>query len=241
MSVFATGPDRESPVGAFKAKLRRGEPVIVVNPDHPYPSLAAFLGRLSIDAVFIDCEQGSADVETVENLARATRLANLVSICRIFSDDDWVIERYLGRGIDGIVVPRLETAEQAGKVVEAVRYCYPQDHERKLVVVQIETAEALAQLDGFLAIEGIDAYFIGPVDLAKSLGFQGDFRNPAVQQVMADTIAAIHDAGKVSGILVDRGNVRQEAGRGVQFLYTHVNDFLEIGAADFVRLVQGQS
>lgn len=224
----------------FKAKLQAGEPVIVVNADHPHPSLVEFLGRLPIDAVFLDCEQGSADVETIENMARAARLMKLTAIVRLFSGEDWVIERYMGRGLDGIVVPRLETPAQAARIVEAVRYCYPKNYEEKLVIVQIETRSAFEQLDGFLQVDGIDVYFIGPVDLAKSLGHGGDFRHPEMQRVLDQTIARIRAAGKVAGILVNYDDVSAYVERGAQFLYCHVNDFLGEGARRFARLTHGE-
>ena len=224
-------------VKAFKNKIQRGETVLVINPDHPSPSLVQFMGGLPIDAVWIDCEQGSADVETVENMARAARLAGLVSLVRVFSPEDWVIERFLFRGIDGLVVPRLDTAAQAQAVVDAVRYCFPKTHQEKLVVVQIESKSAIQDLAGFLRVAGIDVYMIGPVDLAKSLGFEGDFQQPEVQQVIDETIGAIRAAGKTAGILVDRENVRRYLDQGVGFLYVHANDFLAKGAADFADLL----
>ena len=76
---------------SFKAKLLRGDPVIVVNADHPSPSLVERMGRLPIDAVFIDCEQGSPDLESVENMARAARVTGLTSLVRLFDHRDWVI------------------------------------------------------------------------------------------------------------------------------------------------------
>lgn len=221
----------------FKAKLQRGEPVIVVNPDHPHPSLVEFLGRLPLDAVFIDCEQGSADVETVENMARAARLMKLTSLVRLFSSEDWVIERYMGRGVDGIVVPRLETPEQADRVVNAVRYCYPKNHHEKIVVVQVETRAAFEALEAFLEIDGIDVFFIGPVDLSKSLGHGGDFRGPEMQAVLDEAIGKIRGAGKSAGTLVGFADASAYVERGAQFLYTHVNDYLGEGARNFARLV----
>lgn len=226
-------------IDAFKKKLQQDDAVLVINADHPYPSLVEFLGRLPVDAVFIDCEQGSADIETVENLARAARLGGLTSLARIFSPEDWVIERYMGRGVDGIVVPRVDTVEQAAGVVDAVRYCYPKSWQEKAVVVQIETRSALDALDAMLRLDGIDCYFIGPVDLAKSLGYEGDYRHRDVQQAMNDVIARIREAGKVAGIMVDRGNVGAYVQAGVRFLYAHVNDFLSIGAADFAAAMRG--
>ena len=224
-------------IQAFKDKLATGAAVLVVNPDHPSPSLVESLGRLPIDAVWIDCEQGAADVETVENMARAARLAGLVSMVRIFAPEDWAIERYMFRGLDGLVVPRLDSAAQAQGVVDALRYCFPKTHGDKLLVVQIESRAALEDLAGFLDVDGIDVYMIGPVDLAKSLGFEGDYRRPEVQQAIDETIATIREAGKAAGILVERDNVARYRDRGVQFLYAHANAFLSRGARDFADLL----
>ncbi len=141
------------------------------------------------------------------------------------------------RGLDGLVVPRLDTAAQAQGVVDALSYCFPKTHHEKLLVVQIESRAALEDLAGFLGVEGIDVYMIGPVDLAKSLGFEGDFRRPEVQQAIDETIAAIRAAGKAAGILVDRENLGRYRDRGVQFLYAHANAFLSRGAADFADLL----
>ena len=224
-------------IQAFKDKLAKGGAVLVVNPDHPSPSLVESLGRLPIDAVWIDCEQGAADVETVENMARAARVAGLVSMVRIFAPEDWAIERYMFRGLDGLVVPRLDSAAQAQGVVDALRYCFPKTHGDKLLVVQIESRGALEDLAGFLGMDGIDVYMIGPVDLAKSLGYAGDCREPAVQQAIDETIAKIREAGKAAGILVDRENVGRYRDQGVQFLYAHANAFLSHGAVDFADLL----
>lgn len=224
-------------IQAFKDKLATGGAVLVVNPDHPSPSLVESLGRLPIDAVWIDCEQGAADVETVENMARAARVAGLVSMVRIFAPEDWAIERYMFRGLDGLVVPRLDSAAQAQGVVDALSYCFPKTHQEKLLVVQIESQSALDDLAGFLAVDGIDVYMIGPVDLAKSLGFEGDYRRPEVQAAIDETIAAIRAAGKAVGILVERDNVARYRDRGAQFLYAHANAFLSHGARDFADLL----
>jgi len=230
-----------SPSADFKRHLAKGQAVTVVNPDHPSAGLVQFLGRLPVDAVFIDCEQGSPDVETVEHMARAARLSGCASLVRLFSPEDWVIERFMGRGIDGIVVPRLETAEQAARTVEAVRYCFPDSHEDKIVVIQIETANALETLDAFLATDGIDVFFLGPVDLAKAYGHMGNYRHPAMIERINAAITRIRKAGKPAGMLVSHNDVRDYIGLGVQFLYTHANDFIQVGADAFASDVGASS
>lgn len=231
--------DGANPIERLRAKLARDEPLIVVNADHPSPSLVEVLARQPIDAVFIDCEQGSPDVESVENMARAARLHSLASVVRVFSPDDWVLERYLFRGVDGVVAPRVDRAADAEKVVEAVRYCFPRDPAGRFVAVQIETARAVEELDAFLAVDGIDVYFIGPVDLAKSMGHEGDFRAPAVQEAMDSIIARTRAAGRHAGILVDEANAAEYVAKGVRFLYTHADAFVAIGARAFARAAAG--
>lgn len=222
---------------AFKGKLAGGECVVVLNVDHPSPSLVASIGGLPVDAVFIDCEQGSADVESVENMARAARLTGKTSLVRLFDHSDWVVERYLGRGVDGIVVPRLEVPAEAAAVVDAVRYCYPDTHADKVIVIQIETARALAALEDFIAIAGVDVLFLGPVDLAKSLGHAGNHRHPDVQMALRDAIGRIVRSGKAAGILVDRASAADWIRVGARFLYEHLDNFLALGAAEFTSCI----
>ena len=118
-------------------------------------------------------------------------------------------------------------------MIDAVKYCYPDDHGDKVLVIQIESREALDNLDDLLALDGIDAYFIGPVDLSKSLGHGGDYRCPPMQDVMDETIARIRAGGRNPGVMVDRGNVQRYAALGVTFFYEHVDGFLRYGAEAF--------
>jgi 2-keto-3-deoxy-L-rhamnonate aldolase RhmA len=224
----------QSPAIRFKEKLRAG-PVTVVNPDYPSPALVERLGRpeLRVDAVMIDLEQGSADIERLEDMARAARLAGLCSLARVFSPEGWVIERIMLRGVDGIVAPRLEEPEQFRQLVRDVRYCFPRDHESKVVVAQIESRTACDRFDEILAVEGIDAFFVGPVDLSKSMGFGGEYSGPEVQAAIEDICRRARAAGRRTGILVKPGDAQDWRRRGVSLLYFHVNDWIALGARDF--------
>ncbi|HSN22459.1 MAG TPA: aldolase/citrate lyase family protein [Usitatibacter sp.] len=224
----------QAPAVRFKDKLHRG-PVTVVNPDYPSPALVEFLGRpgLGVDAVMIDREQGSADIERLEDMARAARLAGLCSLARVFSPEAWVIERVLLRGVDGIVAPRLDTPEQFRQLVRDVRYCFPGTYESKVIVAQVESRAACERLDEILAVDGIDVFFIGPVDLSKSMGHAGDYGVPEVATAIEDICRRAKDAGRRSGILVKPGDLQDWRRRGISFLYFHVNDWIGLGARDF--------
>lgn len=223
----------------FKAKLAQGGDALVVNVNHPAPGLVERLGALPVDAVFFDCEQGSPGIESVENMARAARLAGVASLCRLHGPDDWLIERYLFRGIDGIVIPRLSRPDQAARVVETVRYCLPRRHDEIAVVIQIETIEAARAVEDFAAVQGIDCLFVGPVDLAKSMGHAGDFHHRAVQAEIDRTIAAIAAAGVAPGMLVNRADAAAYRAKGVRFFYEHVNTLLAYGIEDFLSRRDG--
>ncbi|WP_018689612.1 HpcH/HpaI aldolase family protein [Ahrensia kielensis] len=217
----------------FNAKLRDGIPMLVVNVDHPSPGLVNYLCAIGCDAVFFDCEQGSPDIESVENMARAARLGNVTSLVRLWSREPWMIERMMLRGVDGIVAPRVDTAETAEQIVDTVRYVFPKNYEQKTVVVQVESLEAIDSLDDMLAVDGIDAFFIGPVDLSKSLGHGGRLDVPEVAELVERTTSRIVSAGKSAGMLVTEKNVRAIQKTGATFLYCHANDFLRIGMAEF--------
>lgn len=218
---------------AFRRRLAAGEALTVVNPDYPSAGLVERLGRLGLDAVMIDTEQGSPGVESVEHMARAARLAGLCALVRVGSPDPWVVERMLFRGVHGLVAPRLDTAAQARALVETVRYCFPDSWEERVTVVQVESRQAVEELDGFLAIDGIDAYFVGPVDLAKSLGHGGRYRHPDVLRAIDDVVRRVVAAGKAVGMLVTPEDVADWRRKGVGFLYFHVNDLLALGGRHF--------
>jgi len=221
----------------FKTKLASREPVIVMNPDYPSAALVEFIAGLGVDAVMIDTEQGSPDVETVEEMARAARAVGLCALVRIFAPEPWVIERFMFRGVHGIVVPRIDNSAEARRVVENVRYCFPNDASEKVVVIQIETANAVAELDQFLAVDGIDCLFVGPVDLAKSLGHRGNFRSPEVAAVIETTLRRIAAEGKPAGMMVKESDVDHWRSKGATFLYNHLNDYVLMGAKRFNSLL----
>ena len=142
----------------FKDKLKRGEVVVVVNPDHPSPSLTEFIGGLDFDGVFIDCEHGVASVERVQDMCRAARAAGVESIVRPETNASHLIARYLDAGAGGIIVPHVETAAAARRIVETVRYTRPKDYEDKVVIVMIESLTAIGNLPDILNVEGVDVY-----------------------------------------------------------------------------------
>ncbi len=214
----------------FKQKLQAGEVVTVINPDHPSPSLVEFVASLGIDAIFIDCEHGVATIERVQEMARACRAADVQSILRPDSGESWLMSRYLDAGAGGLMVPHVHTAEAARAIVHTVREARFRDHETKVIVAMIESVTALQNLDEILIVDGIDVFFVGPGDLAKSMGRPGDLHHPEIRRLVAETIRRIRAASRAPGTLVIKDTARDFVEAGCQFLYEHANAFLAAGA-----------
>jgi 4-hydroxy-2-oxoheptanedioate aldolase len=135
-----------------------------------------------------------------------------------------LLKQLLDIGVQTLLVPMVETAEQAAQLVKAVRYP-PQgirglgtslaraarwnqvsDYLKKAndeicLIVQVETASAMENLDAILQVDGVDGVFIGPSDLSASMGYIGDAGNPVVVDAVNTGLNKIRDAGKYAGLL----------------------------------------
>jgi 4-hydroxy-2-oxoheptanedioate aldolase len=151
-----------------------------------------------------------------------------------------LIKQYLDLGLQTILVPMVDTPEQAKAIVRAMRYPphgirgmggarasrwgrYPgyakEANAQVCLLVQAETREALANLDAIAAVDGIDGVFIGPADLSASLGHVGNPNHPEVQAAIEDAIARINRAGKAAGILTpDEAQARKYLELGALFV-----------------------
>lgn len=157
----------------------------------PSAMVVEALGSSPFDAILIDAEHSPLSVEGLESLLRAADLAPKAAIVRVPEVGSY-IARVLDLGAAGVVVPRIESAQQAAEVVERARYApegrrgagpgrgqaygagladyVAQANAELLVAIQIETVAGLEAADTILAVPGIDAVVIGPFDLATSLG-----------------------------------------------------------------------
>ena len=242
----------------MKAKIQSGQPALGVSVMFPSPQIVEMIGALGFDWVLIDCEHGTIDVESVELMAMAAEVSGITPIARPPSKDPADILRVLDRGAMGVQVPHVNTAEDARAVVEAVKY-HPlgkrglaagtrpanygigltaaeyvaQVNRETLVCVQLEEGEALSNINAILKVEGIDVFFVGPSDLAQSMGFPGRTDTPVVQQMIHATLDAIAAAGKVPGSTGPDAVIGDYLKRGCRYVYTHIPRLLASGAAAF--------
>jgi 2-dehydro-3-deoxy-L-rhamnonate aldolase len=224
------------------------------------PAICEFTAEIGFDFTLIDNEHGLMNDETLENMVRASQAADCPSIVRIpFNQPDY-IRRALDFGANGIQVPLVNDVADAHKVVKAshfppfgergvafqtrpARYgmvrdkaAYLRDADRaKLVAVHVETVEAVDRLDALLEVEGIDVYFVGPGDLAVSMGYPHDLNHPDVLGVVDKTIGRIRDRGRIAGTYVgDATRGRQVIEAGAHFVVTILTPHMVRGGQEFL-------
>ena len=222
-----------------KGKLRRGDTLLVFNPDFPSPGLVEYAGGLGFDVALIDCEHGSAGFERVEELGRAARAAGMTSLLRPWSNDPALITRYLDCGVGGLQLPHVEDAPTARALIETVRAARGPGFDDTLLAAMIESGAAVDNLAEIVAVEGLDAIVIGMADLARSLGHAGDAKHADVQRAVDRIIATTRASRRV----VAGFNLHQwEEGRalmdkGVRWFTIHARTMLGRGARDLRSLL----
>lgn len=226
----------------LRARLQAGETITMFTPHHSSSGLSARLVELGADSVFVDCEHGTWSFEDVRMTSQVVRSVGGAAIIRPHSHERPVLIRYLNAGADGLMVPMVDTADQARAVVDAVRYALPCDYEKRLVVSMIETLDAIDNLDEMLAVEGIDVFFIGPGDLSQNMGFPpappfGEPRPTEVMEKVAYAVGKIRAAGKIAGTLATAEELPYWLNKGVQFFYIHSDPFLRRGLADIKQIL----
>ena len=188
-----------------KQALKAGECVVgTMISEMRNAEVSYLLAAAGMDFLMVDTEHSSPGVETVQNIVRSARAARIVPLARVTQNQYPFIARILDMGTMGIMVPRVDTPEQARQVVMCAKYP-PQGqrgfgargvmtdyepvtvrgvvewvNEHTLIIVQVESGEAVANLDEITRIPGIDVALVGPNDLSVALGVPGEFTAPTV-------------------------------------------------------------
>lgn len=225
----------------IKRKLAAGKVVTVVNPDFQSPRLVEYLAGFGFDASFIDAERMSYDFEKIEEMTRAAHLVGIASIARAWMNDPGLIVRYFDCGLDGMSFPHVENEADARRLVDVVRYARPRDHADKIVIVMVETPEAIGRLDRIAAVPGIDVINIGVNDVAHAMGHAGRPEHPAVTKLVDRGIERILKGGRTAAlnVLTDwETRMPQLLDKGVRWLNVHANAFIARGAHQYAELLK---
>lgn len=236
---------KATPINPFKAALRERQAQIGLWLGLAHAVSAEICATAGFDWLLIDGEHapnGLTDV--LAQLQAIAAYPDSHAIVRVPVLDVALLKQTLDLGAQTVLIPMVDTPEQAALAVRACRY--PQDdgqggirgmagargsrwglyphyaqeaNEQVCVLVQAETRTAMANLDAIAATPGVDGVFIGPADLSASLGHVGNPHHPEVQAAIADGVSRILAAGKAPGILTsDTAQAQQYLTMGVAFV-----------------------
>jgi 4-hydroxy-2-oxoheptanedioate aldolase len=211
------------PHNAFKRALRAGRSQVGLWCSLPGSYVAEALAGAGYDWLLLDTEHSPGDPLTVLPQLQAVAPYPVSAVVRPASNDAVLIKRLLDFGAQTLLIPYVQDAEQARAAVAALRYPprgirgvsgvtratgfgriagYGGLAEEELcLLVQVETQEALDNIEAIAAVDGVDGVFIGPADLAASLGHVGEAGHPDVVSAIEGAIARIRACGKPAGIL----------------------------------------
>ena len=221
--------------------------------------VADYTSRLGFDFIIIDNEHGIMNQETIFDMIRAAQCQRTPVLVRCTNSTPDMIHKVLDMGAEGILVPVINTAEDAREVLKSA--FYPPKGERGIayftrassygliedkteflkkaneevfISIQLETGAAIENLDEILEVEGIDMFFIGPNDLAASLGIPNS--HPEMERIIEETISKIIAKGKTAGIFVtDDETARKYTGYGAKFILTSITKYLTQGVKEYLR------
>lgn len=207
---------------SFRSNVMAGKPVVGPFATIPHPTVLEICGQATPDFLCIDGEHAPIDRERLENLVRVCDLAGTTAFVRVPGHAPEAIAAVLDSGAGAVLVPRVESAKQAQDIVSATRYPpigrrgvgpgraarYGYDNgahllaanDTILLCVQVETEEGLANVDAIAATEGVDLIFVGPFDLATSIGAMGPQGVSKLDAAIERIAVAAKAAGKPAGI-----------------------------------------
>lgn len=233
--------ERTGPKSSFKHALKAARPLVGVRTQIDSSMVAEALGFCGFDYVYIDMEHSHADLRSVMQQCQAVAATPAHPVVRISSNDPVLIQQLLDLGVQNIVVPMIDTADDAGKAVSATRYPphgirsvsrvhrgnrygADADYVKRAgdaicVIVQAETRTALQNIDAIASVPGLDGVLFGPADLSADLGFIGQPDHPEVVAAIHKAIGRIRAAGACAGMSTnDPIKAREWMAAGCQFV-----------------------
>jgi len=204
----------------IKTKLKAGGIATIIGGHNNSTHTIDFFGPLGFDGFWLEGEHGTVTWDQIDDMARACDLWGMTSVLRVYSDEPWVITRALDRGVNGIVVPHVNTKTQAENIVRSAKFApigrrgiYPsrrsygdpdyfeRANDEITIVVLIEEMRAVENLAEILTVDHIDAFFVAAGDLSQTMGYVMQMEHPKVLEVVDRAIRQIVDAGRVAGAL----------------------------------------
>jgi len=242
-----------------KEMLLNKQPILGCTVNGPYPELIEILGLAGFHFVFIDAEHSTLSFRECEELVRAAELRHIVPFIRTPENNPKTILRYMDLGAMGMIIPDVGSKEDADAAVRAVKYAPRGDrglastrsqdfgyvkskseyfkaaNSETMVIVLIESKEGVDRAEEILAVDGVDACFIGTSDLSMSLGVLGQVDHPLVQSAFNRVLNLGIQMGKPVGVIVrENESPKQLLDKGLSMVFTGINSLVKTAAKDFI-------
>jgi 2-dehydro-3-deoxyglucarate aldolase len=228
---------------SLKSKLARSQFTLGSWITLAHPAIAEIMSNAGFDWLVIDLEHSVVTIREAEELIRVISLSGSCPLVRLSINDPVQIKRIMDAGAHGVIVPMVNSAEDAKRAVEAVHY--PPEGKRgvglaraqgygntfdrylkwldqeSIIIVQVEHIEAVNNLKEILAVDDVDGFIVGPYDLSSSLGVPGQFNHPAINEAMGRILSTGVAASKVAGIHVvepDPAALQKRVDQGYNFV-----------------------
>jgi 4-hydroxy-2-oxoheptanedioate aldolase len=225
--VSASKSGQEIMTARLKARLKAGEKLLGTWAMTESADTVEVMALAGVDFILIDHEHGQSILPDAIAQLRAMRVTDCPGIVRVPWNDFVYIKRLLDAGVPGIMVPQVNTVEEAKAAVAACRYppagnrgaaggtrataygldqgYYDRANTDTLVIVQVETPQAVENAAAIAAVDGVDVVFIGPRDLSASIGKLNKMDDPELRALIAKCEQAVFKSGKGLGTVAASG------------------------------------
>jgi 4-hydroxy-2-oxoheptanedioate aldolase len=247
-----------------KRRLRDGGTVLGCWSRYGDPTLIEYIGYQGWDFVVFDGEHGTLDPRECESAVRAAELRNVTPLVRVTTNEAAIILRYMDTGAQGAHIPMVNGVDDAERAVAAIKYAprgsrglaasrsasfgqeEPFDeyvaraNAETLVVVQIETPEAVEATPSILEVEGVDVVFLGLTDLSLAFGVPGQITHPDVERAAQSVVDAVTASAAALGVLV--GNSSAAAtwrDRGARYIAVSLEGLIRESSRSFQSALRG--
>lgn len=244
----------------LKERLQRADAVLGTFVQLPSAEIVELAALAGLEFVILDNEHGPIPIESLGGLMRAAELRGAHTIVRVAQNDRLLIQKALDLGAQGILVPQIATCADAEAAVSAARFAplgargacpcvrslsygadetpalYERANDEALVILSLEGAEAIRNVQAIASVPGVDAVLIGPVDLSHSLGVPGQPDHPKVKAAIEELIEQLRPLGVAIGVFsFTVQDAARWAASGVRLLPVNVDATLILSTFSAMR------
>jgi len=239
-----------------KEKLQKGEPSFGSWIQLGHPGIAEILANAGFDWIGVDCEHTDIDVKGFIDIARGMYGRSALPMARVRENDTLAIRQVLDAGAAGVIIPMVNCADDAKRAVSSSKFPpigirgsaffrannygmsmeeYSQNaNENLLVIVMVETKQAVDNIDEIVSVNGVDGVFIGPYDMSASYGISGQLEDLAMKNARKKILDACVRKKKAAGmhiVIPDSNTIVDVLNEGFTFVALGMDDvFIDKGA-----------